>query len=744
MRLKLLFIVLGMAVLSGLNAQIVINEVCVDNEAVLADFEGDFPDWIELYNPVDSAIELHTYYLSDKSNDLFKWNLPSVTIPPNGFLIVFASGKNTTHDGEIHASFKLEEGTEGCYLSTILVPMVSFIAPHPLPSDMSRGQLPDGFGEQVTFYEASPGRSNNESTPAFFADPTPVHFSHPAGFYLEDLLLELYVERTGVEIRYTLDGTPVNASSAVYTSPIVIRPNSKYNDGLSFIPTSDTWQEPEEGVRRITVIRAAAFEHGFQVGEEITQSYFIGSDLDSYHRAPLVSLSTDISGFFSDSSGIYVHGNSTYGNFTERGIKSERRISANFFAPEGEVIGSQILGARIHGRSSRYAPQKSIRLHARDRYGCDTLMLPGIRPGIAHNELILRAPESLFSTSLFTDELVQTIVSDLDLDLQKQLPAIVFLNGEYWGLHHIREHLGAEYLHSLYGIDEEQIDILDWDNGLEILDGDDQAYRALESFLLSNDFSNAENYQALSEKVDISSFTDYIIAQLFFANEDFGVNNVRFWKEKSDSSRWRFFFFDADATMREHWQDRLGEFLQGKRTGDPVTLLFTSLLENENYRQYFFGTYVNYLTTIFNPQHLLDQIHAFETLHAPLVSEHIARWNRPGSYAEWQNALDNLETFAIMRPPLVLQTLNQYFENPFTVYPNPCANETALSFFRLTEGVTPEVTLTDQAGRIVPFQLQVSGSQYNIDLSNLENGIYLIRVDMGTMNYASKIVKTSL
>nr|WP_321408781.1 CotH kinase family protein [uncultured Carboxylicivirga sp.] len=78
------------------NSQIKINEFVSSNVTGLSDDDGDFPDWIELYNTSTSPINLGTYYLSDDISDTTKWNIPEVQIPGQSHLLVFASGKDRT------------------------------------------------------------------------------------------------------------------------------------------------------------------------------------------------------------------------------------------------------------------------------------------------------------------------------------------------------------------------------------------------------------------------------------------------------------------------------------------------------------------------------------------------------------------------------------------------------------------------------------------------------------------------
>ncbi len=78
----------------GGSSNILINEFMASNSNTIADEDGDFSDWIELYNPTQQAVDLEGWGLSDNVTKPFKWIFPEVTIKPGEYLLVWASGKN--------------------------------------------------------------------------------------------------------------------------------------------------------------------------------------------------------------------------------------------------------------------------------------------------------------------------------------------------------------------------------------------------------------------------------------------------------------------------------------------------------------------------------------------------------------------------------------------------------------------------------------------------------------------------
>ena len=99
---------------------ILISEVLAKNMAYLPDGDGDFSDWIELYNAGAQPVNLKGWYLSDNSSDPEKWSFPDFEIHPGERKILFCSGKGTVANDEVHTNFTLAATGESLTLSTYL------------------------------------------------------------------------------------------------------------------------------------------------------------------------------------------------------------------------------------------------------------------------------------------------------------------------------------------------------------------------------------------------------------------------------------------------------------------------------------------------------------------------------------------------------------------------------------------------------------------------------------------------
>ena len=130
---------------------VVINEFMADNDTTIADPNGEYDDWIELYNNTSNDISLAGHFLSDKANDLTQWAFPDTFIAANSFLIIWAD-KDLEQTG-LHSNFKLSRSGEAIYLVSADSKIVDEVHFGAQETDLSTGRYPDGTG---TFRQMSP------------------------------------------------------------------------------------------------------------------------------------------------------------------------------------------------------------------------------------------------------------------------------------------------------------------------------------------------------------------------------------------------------------------------------------------------------------------------------------------------------------------------------------------------------------------------------------------------------------
>lgn len=149
---------------STLNS-IVINEFMADNETGIQDTSGKYEDWIELYNPTESDINLTGYYLTDDFDDILKWALPDTIIQSKSHFLVWAD--NDEEEGALHTNFGLSNDGEelGVFFKDVLeVKMVDTLSFGNQSDDISYGRTSDGLSTFKFFDNPTPGFANGTIT----------------------------------------------------------------------------------------------------------------------------------------------------------------------------------------------------------------------------------------------------------------------------------------------------------------------------------------------------------------------------------------------------------------------------------------------------------------------------------------------------------------------------------------------------------------------------------------------------
>lgn len=132
-----------------------LNELLISNQYSVADEDGDYGDFVELYNGGESR-SLSGLYLTDNTNKLTKWALPDITMEHGAYLVVFLDGKNRT-EGILHANFSVSAGEEGVFLYDATTRQYTGI----LVPEVTRHDI--SFDGQGRYYRyPTPGASNGE------------------------------------------------------------------------------------------------------------------------------------------------------------------------------------------------------------------------------------------------------------------------------------------------------------------------------------------------------------------------------------------------------------------------------------------------------------------------------------------------------------------------------------------------------------------------------------------------------
>ncbi|TVR75840.1 MAG: T9SS C-terminal target domain-containing protein [Chitinophagaceae bacterium] len=667
-------------------SQLYINEIMASNHSTISDNTGAFEDWIEIYNNHTFDINLNDYYISDDISNPQLHRLQSdsneLIVPAEGFLLLWASGD--TSRGSKHTNFRLTISGDFVILTAPdgITVIDSILFGH-VPTDISYGRYQDSLWRY--FQDPTPLAYNN--TQAYSGILDPAELSHESGFYNSDFQLTITHPTPGVTLRYTLDGNRPDSLEAIYTNPIQINNRSLEPNIYSMIPTNNWshygewgWYEPDGLVAKGTIVRIKA-SHPDMISSDKEASFFIFPEKESRYSFPVISIITDGKNLFDDDYGIYVPGsnsvlwNQSTKNYAQRGIEWERPGIMHFFSENGDFEFGQGVGLRIHGGWSRNLPQKSLRLYARNLYGQQNFEYPLFPdlPYSSYKRFILRNSGNDWRSTMFRDALVQSIVAQFNMDIQAYRPTITFINGEYWGIHNIRERYDKHYFERVYGVDPENIDFLE--NNSVVKEGDNLHYSNLINYLNNNDISNNSVYKSINTLMDIDNFIDYNSTQIFFGNVDWPNNNVKFWRYRVpyDSTsivperdgRFRWILFDVDFSFGYYDPNGIYKNMIEWATSKQypwATLIMRRLLENEQFKIDFINRMADHMNSVFRYQHLSSKIDTFKELVQPEIKEHFKRWGQPQTIADWEQNIDSMLVFSEKRPNVHRQHIQDHFD----------------------------------------------------------------------------------
>ncbi len=597
-----------------------------------------------------------------------------------------------------------------------------------------------------------------------------VEFSTLGGVYENEFELTLESGNGAVIFYTTDGSDPTESDSRmIYKNPIKITDRSDDPNVLSAIDpnlydaanckfdtetqgfVSSLTTPTDAEVDKCTIIKAAALDSDGAYTAVVTQTYFIGSMEDHVQgiaesceaagtTLAVISISMDADDLFDYETGIYVKGavfdeqlsylmeHGKYGdykdarnidaNYKQRGRDWEREAHIDFFESNGtttELVLSQDCGIRIQGNYSRSDYQKGFRLYARKDYGEKNFNYAVFGDSLKNDSgevmdkfktLVLRNGGNCAFTTKYSDTYWASLVSEMAVETLTSRPAVVYLNGEYWGLYVLQEDYTDDYFEDTHGVNQDDVvlykgDAEKYEIGYKLDIGDlpdgetDVSYyfgELLEFFDTHDNLESDEDYAEFEKLVDTQSAMDYFAIELWINNKwDWPGKNWSMWRttavDESNSyadGRWRYCIYDvefggvsgrSDAYTNTVKEDNYKEYgMLDMSTSNPSVLVFTYLITNEGWRESFENRILSLSDTYFQYDAAIKQLNKFKDVYTPLYDQFFARYNHIGSahnsnfggYASYLCIMDFLTDRADNIQPMI-DYIDYYFSE---VYPN--------------------------------------------------------------------------
>lgn len=704
---------------------IAINEVMSSNGSVISDEDGDYEDWIELYNYGTTSVNLEGFGLTDDPSVPFKWVFPSVVVQPGEYLLIWASDKNIVEVGQpLHTNFKISSSGESIVLTDPNGVLIDEAPGVFLEENVSIGRQPDGTGSWLYFYTPTPNAANSSvGLPELLTPPV---FSHNSGLYPQDFDLVISHNSNDAIIVYTLDGSEpdINNTSGttfqykndypfevgdnfgdfltesyishIYSEPINIYDRSAEPDRLA---NKNTRQHPiyvpSTPVRKGTVVKARAYVNGI-ASKTVSKNYFVWEEGNPY-QIPVISLQIQENYLFDYQDGIYTAGvdfdtwrtnnpTNTQGyrpewcNYWRSGSDWEYPVHIEFFdAGTFNSVMSSNGGFRIHGNNSRAHGIKSLRLYARSEYSESgvfehSLMTQTIYDSPLPNNqkfkrILLRGDGT--GGAVANDVVFNRLMQPVYNGVTRIRPAVHFINGEFWGLTAIRDRYDNHHYALNFNLDSDNIAQIDCEGANCALDeGDDVDYQDfidLRDFIIQNDMTDADKYSQVENRLDITSFIDHIVLEIFSGNNSY---ERKYWKAKipeNDSygdGKWRVTVQDFEASFNAD-QSTVDFWVSPVVMQSPNETLFGHLIENNDFKIRFINRVADLLNTAFTTERFTAVTNQTFDEIEPYLEEDLNRFPREQFYGATQK--QNLLNWGANRPQTLRNNLKNFFDISNTV-----------------------------------------------------------------------------
>lgn len=612
------------------SGKILINEFMAINNTNLADTDGEYSDWIELYNPGTSDVNLNGWYITDNPDNLPKWQFPDVTISAGGYFVIFASEKNYSAATELHTNFKLSGSGE--YLALIEPDGITFSSSFSPGYPYQQKDVSYGLYNGVYTYMDTPTpNAANTAGSSVFAP----QFDVERGFFESSFNITLSSVDSNYDIYYTTDGTIPSASTGTkYSSPFAITTTTvlsaicvdKTTSDMSVVVTNtylfidDILNQPSNPSGYPSEWGPFIYAPGnapadYEMDPEVCTTANKDKLINALKSIPTVSIVTNSGYLFSHDpdatlGGIYIYtGDTGFDIKNSLGSDWERPVSIEYFNDSTSLSFQINCGLRLHGGNSRKpdnSPKHSFRASFRSDYGPTKLNFNLFNEKSATNEfnsLVFRAGYNY--SWVKNDPLKQTVGADymkdpfakntmLDMDRVAAHNKFVhlYLNGIYWGIYNISEKITNDFLESYLGGNEDDYEIVS-DDGIfagsgvdwsKVLSANNTGYSSNANYFeIQGENEDGTINSTYKNLVDVRNLIDYMITNFYMANTDWDHNNWYAGRNSvTNKYGFRFFAWDAETSMYD-----LNANIINENNENCPSEIYHKMKSNDEFKLYF-------------------------------------------------------------------------------------------------------------------------------------------------------------
>ncbi|MDP6379813.1 MAG: lamin tail domain-containing protein, partial [Phycisphaerae bacterium] len=380
----------------------------------------------------------------------------------------------------------------------------------------------------------------------------------------------------------------------------------------------------------------------YEMDPEVKAMLDSGELVDALMTLPTMSLTIDMDDMFDPSTGIY-------SNPMSRGLGWERLASIEYILPDGSDGFQENTGIRVFGNWARQpdkTPKRNFRLLFKDEYGDTKLRFPlfGDDAVDTYDQIALRSnfghgwvdpsgtgrPQAQYIRDHWAREVQKAMGHPSP---QGQLQVHLYINGLYWGLYQPMERPDAGFAASYLGGDKEDYDVIHDGNP----SGDTTSMTAWNTMMGMTTLSSNAQYEAIQTYLNIESFIDYMVLEIYGGNTDWPGKNWWAARNRTAAAQFHFFAWDSEEIFRS-----LSTNNAGVSSGAPGTL-YSRLRGNAEFRLLFADRVQKYFfnSGLLTPEAMDAQWRGFtDEIYEAMVAESV-RWGdyrrdvHQYYYADW-------------------------------------------------------------------------------------------------------------
>ena len=297
-------------------------------------------------------------------------------------------------------------------------------------------------------------------------------------------------------------------------------------------------------------------------------------------------------------------------------------------------------GISMHGDTSLILAKKNMSIRFRGCYGLEELNYDLFGGGVtSFTNFVIRAGQDQ-NASIIRNELCENLAlaaSDNIIGSRNRY-CVLFLDGKYSGIYALSEKLNEQHYANLAGVSKNSVVTIESE-----APRDSDLFLDVFNFCAKNDMSDPENYAHIESLVDLDSLIDWVFLEGYFANQDLTYGNLRFCRSSEDDGRWRFMFYDLDATLADPYLNHAILLHRNNVQCVQVSYMFADLWKNEDFQDRFLRRASELLKGPLTDQAILDEIDRLADEIEPEMARNQAYVHR--SYDSWAAAVEALRTF---------------------------------------------------------------------------------------------------